>query len=97
MKKDNWIEWRFYPNSTVIPRKLAEVVSVFVNNQEKIATRNNHTLSSNQILNLIMDDLMQLGFTVEAGKLAKDKIHIPVLFGKNGILAKSFDGISAAK
>jgi len=40
---------------------------------------------------------MQLGFTVEAGKFAKDKIHIPVLFGKNGILAKSFDGISAAK
>ena len=91
MKGYNWIEWQFYPNSTVIPKKLADVVSVFVNNQQKIATRTNHTLSSNQILDLIMADLMQLGFTVEAGKLAKDRIRVPVLFGKNGIPAKSFD------
>ena len=91
MKKDNWIEWRFYPNSTVIPKKLADVVSVFVNNQEKIATRNNHTLSSNQILDLVMDDLIQLGFTVETGKLAKDRIRVPVLFSKNGTPTKSFD------
>jgi hypothetical protein len=91
MKNDNWIEWQFYPDSVPLPETLTNLVAIFVKNEKDIATSKGHTLSSNEILKLLINDLKASNFNVEGGKLAKDKIRIPVLFGRNGILSKSFD------
>ncbi len=37
------------------------------------------------------DGLEKIGFTIEKSKKKEDKIKIPVLFGLNGSLEKSFD------
>jgi hypothetical protein len=41
-------------------------------------------LTSDQVLNVIRPDLIDLGFSVEAGKLKEDKIERPVFFGVDG-------------
>jgi hypothetical protein len=39
----------------------------------------------------VRDGLVSLGFTVESSKSAEGKIKIPVLYGANGKIDKSFD------
>ncbi len=88
----NAIEWQFYPKSSALPDRLHLVVKeVFERNAEKISTTKGHHLSSNEILNLIKEDLSSIGFRVEGGKRAEEKISMPVLFGKNGNLEKKYD------
>jgi hypothetical protein len=41
-------------------------------------------LTSNEALTVVRDDLIALGFQVEAGKQKADKIQRPVFFGENG-------------
>jgi hypothetical protein len=48
-------------------------------------------LPSNDVLALAAPHLAAAGFTVELGKKAEQKINVPVLFGLNGRLEKSFD------
>jgi hypothetical protein len=42
------------------------------------------TLESDRVVATLRDDLVSAGWSVEAGKLASDKITRPVLFGDNG-------------
>ena len=85
------IDWQFYPKSSLPPEKLQSLVSVFVQNIDKISSDKNHKLSSNEILELLKDDLIKIGFQVETGKKAEQKLRRPVLFGRNGKLEKAFD------
>jgi hypothetical protein len=50
-----------------------------------------HEFPSNHVLQEISPYLVELGFKVETSKKAGDKIRIPVLFGLNGKLEKSFE------
>jgi hypothetical protein len=67
-----------------------QVVEAFRSAASKIDSSTQH-LKSNQVLALLGADLLSLGFRVEAGKAAADKIRVPVLFGRNGKLEKAFD------
>ena len=40
---------------------------------------------------MVAEGLEKIGFTIEKSKRKDDKIKIPVLFGRNGNLEKSFD------
>lgn len=42
------------------------------------------------MLLVLKKDLLDLGFRVEKGNKVEDKIKVPVLFGRNGQLEKSF-------
>jgi hypothetical protein len=44
-----------------------------------------------EVLAVLADSLEKIGFTIEKSKKKEDKIKIPVLFGRNGNLKKSFD------
>lgn len=66
------------------------VVSVFEKNFDGISSRTNKH-SSNQVLLKVKPDLEQLGFVIEKSKKHSEKIPVPVLFGRNGGLEKSFD------
>lgn len=84
------INWQFYPKSHEITGVLDGVVKVFQKNI-KFLDSSNHKLSSNDVLSIIRNDLISLGFNVEGSKKAIDKIRVPVLFGRNGRMEKSFE------
>ena len=46
---------------------------------------------SEQIAKIVQKDLEDLEFRIETGKKKNEKIKIPVLFGENGRIIKSFD------
>jgi hypothetical protein len=66
------------------------VVSVFESNFNLIGSQGNE-LNSNEVLFALQSDLESIGFIIEKSKKKEDKIKIPVLFGRNGRLEKSFD------
>jgi hypothetical protein len=90
----NTIIWQYFPKSTSVPNQLVDVVSIFEKRNLKISSEK-HTLSSDKVLATVRKDLQNIGFRVETSKTAEGKIQVPVLFGLNGRLEKSFqaDGI----
>jgi hypothetical protein len=75
------------------------VVEVFEAAGEEIdSKRNNHLIgikyknaASNVILAQVRGGLEAIGFKVEGGKKSADKISVPVLFGKGGKAARTFE------
>lgn len=84
------IQYQYFPKSSSLPEDLNKVVVVFQNNEEEIAS-SKHQRSSNEVLHFLSDDIAALGYQVETGKKDKDKIKVPVLFGRNGSLEKYFE------
>ena len=84
------INYQFYPKSERLPNKLLPIVEIFQTHANEISSEN-HQLKSNDVLHIVANDIEKLGYLVERGKKAEEKIHIPVLFGRNGSIEKSFD------
>lgn len=84
------INWSYFPRSDKPTDMSLQVVEAFRAVAEQIDS-STHDLKSNQVLALLSAPLSRLGFRVETGKSASDKIRIPVLFGRNGKLEKAFD------
>ena len=82
------IRWMYYPANMKITDKLLDTVKVFEKNFESINSKK-YSLESNKVLGIISRDLQSIGYEVELDK--KHKIKIPVLYGENGIVNKSFD------
>ncbi|MEL0454999.1 hypothetical protein WJN01_02075 [Flavobacteriaceae bacterium SZ-1-7] len=75
---------------------MQDVIDCFVNCDNKISS-SIFTFSSNEVLEFLRKPLENIGFKVEKGKSKKSKIHVPVLFGLNNQIDKSFnaDAVSA--
>ena len=84
------INWLYYPRSRKAPALVRSVVEVFQQALPAIDSMS-HELNSNQVLAHVAPGLAALGFKVETGKRTAEKIPVPVLFGLNGLLEKSFD------
>lgn len=83
------INWMYFPKSTKPVPIVYDIVSCFENAADKIdSNKNKH--DSNKVLSIVCKGLQQKGFKVEVGKKKVDKISVPVLFGLNGKLEKSF-------
>jgi hypothetical protein len=85
------INWNYFPRSVECPLVLRAVVEVFQNVEKVIDSKTHEKQESNKVLAVVEPGLVELGFRVESGKKANQKISIPVLFGKNGKVEKSFD------
>lgn len=85
------INWQFFPKHSASPKFLRRVVECFIRLEDQILSANNVGQTSNEVLSKISEDLQNIGFQVETGKTADAKIKIPVLFGANGKVEKSFD------
>lgn len=48
-------------------------------------------LNSNAVLAVVSPELETIGFRVESGKKKSEKIGVPVFYGENGAVEKSFD------
>jgi hypothetical protein len=83
------INWIYYPASRRAPRLATDVVTVFEKCSVDI-TSPKHDLKSNEVLHIVAPHLKGLGFRVETGKKAENKVTVPVLFGRNGKLRKHF-------
>ena len=83
------ITWLYYPRSRKPPLLVRSVIDVFQHASPAIDS-SKHEFSSNQVLAAVAPGLAQLGFRVETSKKAADKVPVPVLFGLNGALEKSF-------
>lgn len=79
------IRWISFPRTEPPPQFIPSIIDVFVRNEASIATLELKThLKSDQVLAAIRDGLAQLGFEVEGGKKAAEKISRPVFFGEQG-------------
>jgi len=86
---DPMINWIFYPKSVKATELAVRVVQAFDKAAVDI-TSETHELKSDDVLAAVAPHLESLGFRVESGKKADQKIQVPVLFGQNGKLEKSF-------
>jgi hypothetical protein len=84
------IHWIYYPKSRKAPSLASQVIHAFQTVADDIDSAT-HDLNSNAVLNKVADHLALIGFQVEKGKKASDRIPVPVLFGMNGKLEKHFD------
>jgi len=89
------IQYQFFPRSRGVNTEMSRIVNCFVNANDKI-TSDNNDLTSNEVLAVLRPYFESIGFTVESGKSKEDKIDVPVLFGVNNKVDKSFyaDAIS---
>ena len=84
------IRWLCYPRSRRPSQLALDVVEVFKAAESDIDS-NSKKLSSNEVLANVRDGLNRLGFDVERGKKAEEKVFVPVLFGLNGQVEKYFE------
>jgi hypothetical protein len=79
------IRFTSFPRTSPPPAFTRDVVQAFRGSEPLICTRTlPKGLTSDAVLARLRPDLEELGFTVEASKLAADKIKRPVFFGENG-------------
>ena len=80
------IRYTSYPRTEPPPAFVDKVVGVFQEHRTDISTEPlAKGLTSDQVLNLLRQDLVQLGFEVEEGKRRAQKIQRPVFYGENGV------------
>jgi hypothetical protein len=84
------INWMWYPKSGPAPELALKVVGAFEASSLQFADKEEE-LVSNLVLEILRPRLLELGFEVESGKQAGQRICVPVLFGLNGRIEKSFD------
>ncbi len=86
--------WKFYPVRLPAPDWADGVLKTFGAVRSKIDSGKNRGVSSDAALAALRPGLKKLGFKVERGKTAKEKIWRPVLFGENGrpVVAYEVDG-----
>lgn len=84
------VQFQYFPKNKRISKDLKDIVDVFADKYSLIGSPAND-LGSDAVLGIVTDGLVELGFNIEKSKKRVDKIQIPVLFGKNGRMEKSFD------
>ena len=82
------INYQFFPRSHGVTKEMEAVIDCF----KKIeATLNDdQQRKSNEVLALLRPHLEACGYKVERGKGRDEKIDVPVLFGENNVIDKSF-------
>jgi hypothetical protein len=69
---------------------MRKVIDCFLEQSDKIDS-NVHKLKSNEVLKYLCIPLSDIGYAVETGKAKDDKIDVPVLFGLDNRIDKSYN------
>ena len=90
------IQFQFFPRSNGISIEAQVIVRCFEIESDNIDSEK-YNLSSNEVLGILKPHLDKVGFICETGKSKENKIIVPVLFGYNNVVDKSFnaDAISS--
>ncbi len=91
----NELRYQLFPRSFGITNEVQNVIDCFEKRHSQFSSFDKN-LSSNEVLEIVTNDLEKIGFIIEKGKKQDEKIKVPVLFGLNNKIDKSFnaDGIS---
>ena len=81
------LNYQFFPKTKQIPEHLQQVVTAFENIYTSINSEHTN-LKSNEVLAVVASQLSKISFDVEQ---QGNKIRVPVLFGRNGVVTKSFE------
>ena len=84
------IQFQYFPKNTKISKDLNDIVEVFRKKYNIICSPHNE-LDSNAVLDVVSEELTKIGFIIEKSRKREDKIQVPVLFGRNGLIEKYFD------
>ena len=89
------LRYQLFPRSVGITEQIQRVIKCFELAYEEIKSPENE-LKSDEVLHILRPHLENIEFKVETGKARGKKIPVPVLFGLNNSVDKSFnaDGIS---
>ena len=85
------INWAYFPQSEATPAIGVTLIELFQSRADDIDSATHDGQHSNEVLAKLSADLANLGFKVERGKRKSEKINVPVLFGRNGKIEKSFE------
>lgn len=83
------IEFQFFPRSRGVTPEMGAVIDCFKKIENQIESPQ-HDLKSNEVLKLVEPHLRKIHYKVEIGKGKGEKIDVPVLFGMNNTVDKSF-------
>lgn len=84
------LNYQLFPRSNALTTEIQNVINCFAVEYDNIDSTI-HNLKSDEVLKIIAPHLIKIGFTVETGKSVAEKIIIPVLFGMNNRVDKSFN------
>lgn len=92
------IRYQFFPRSLGVVKPIEDVVGAFKSVESEIDSFKEYK-KSNDVLSTVAPHLIRLGFSVERDKTNNGKIDVPVLFGQNNVVDKSFfaDAINVDK
>ena len=90
------IKYQFFPRSHGVTPEINSIIGCFRQIEPQLEGENVQR-TSNEVLALVRPHLEAIGFEVETGKGKEEKIDVPVLFGENNEVDKSFfaDALSA--
>lgn len=77
-------QWAWFPRQEAPPSWVNSFIAVFNAESESIRSSTHKGLTSDALVALVRDRLVEQGWEIEAGKQASQKIQRPVLFGDNG-------------
>lgn len=83
------IQYQFFPRSRGLTEEMRQIVHCFNAVNDKISS-DTKDLVSNDVLAILRPLFEQIGFVVETGKTKDAKIDVPVLFGVDNKVDKSF-------
>jgi hypothetical protein len=81
---EGYPDWFYFPSRDRPPEWVLPFISVVNAAQPEIASADVDSLTSDKVLATLLPGLLALGYEVEAGKRAGQKIRRPVLFGESG-------------
>ena len=91
----NVLKYQLFPRSIGITTQIQDVIRCFEQTYNEIKSPDNE-LNSDEVLDILRPYLEEVNFKVETGKSKTQRIYVPVLYGKNNTVDKSFnaDGVS---
>jgi hypothetical protein len=84
------IKWMLFPRSSRPSPAVEGLIRAFEAKAAEIDSKI-HNHHSNEVLAMVCDPLVEIGYSIERGKQKSEKISVPVLFGLNGVVEKSFN------
>ena len=83
------IKYQFFPRSRGVTQEIQDIINSFKAIETQIDSETSE-LKSNEVLQIVRPHLEKLQYIVETGKGVNEKIDVPVLFGQDNKIDKSF-------
>ena len=84
-------DWSYFPRRSEAPLWVSEFVGLINSSKSDIESNIHTRLESDAVLAALRSKLVDIGWQIESGKKAIDKISRPVLFGDAGVSKVNYE------